>query len=135
MIKHRKYIVGFLILALILNVALPAFISFEGAKKQTKYKELSKVLGETVYICDSSYAKDGYLSSFKRLDQEQHQKLKKLDLASFFHVPTDSKYINDVYSAYVTAVHSGSIKPFTTISKPEANQLSLKFSTAPPYFS
>jgi hypothetical protein len=83
----------------------------------------------------SNYAKGGYLTTFDHLDREQQQKLKKLDLASSFHVPSDSKYINDVYSAYIAATHSGSIKPFTTISKPEANQLSLKFSTAPPHIS
>lgn len=118
-----------------MNAVVPLYMPFVSALKKTEYKELSKVLGETVYICDGSYAKSGYVSSFERLGQEQQQKLKKLDLASSFHAPSDSKYINDVYSAYIAAVHSGSVKPFTTISKPEAYQLSLKFSTAPPVIS
>lgn len=135
--KSKRIVVRLFIIALMANAIAPLYAPFiDSVAKKTEYKVLSKIMGEKVYICDGSYAKGGYVSTFERLDQEKHQKLKKhIDLASSIPASSDSKYINDVYSAYIAAIHSGSIKPFTTISKPEANQLSLKFSTAPPSIS
>ena len=135
--KRKKIVIRLFVVVLLMNAVAPLYAPFiDSVAKKTEYKVLSKIIGEKVYICDGSYAKGGYLSTFERLGQEQHHKLKKhIDLASSAPAASDSKYINDVYSAYIAATHSGSIKPFTTISKPEANQLSLKFSTAPPSIS
>ena len=135
--KSKRFVVRLFVIALIANAIAPLYAPFvDLVAKKTEYKALSKIIGEKVYICDGSYKKGGYVSTFERLDQEQHQKLKKnIDLASSVQASSDFKYIHDVYSAYVAAIHSGSIKPFTILSKPEANQLSLKFSTAPPTVS
>ena len=130
-----KIVLKFFVAILLLNSVLAVYPALEGTKK-SEYSNLSKILGEVVQICNGSNTKGFYLSSFDRLDKEQHQKLKKqIDLAYSAPTSSDSKYINDSYSAYIAAVHNGSIRPFTTLSKPEVRQLSLKFSTAPPFIS
>lgn len=136
MIKGRRYIMAFLMLALLLNAVLPMY-SFVSARSNDKqYSELSKLLGDKVVICAGNLPNKLYVTSFERLSQEQHQKLKKqVDTASSFHSSSDSKYINDVYSAYIAALHRGSIQPVSISVKPESYQLSLKFSTAPPHIS
>jgi hypothetical protein len=138
MLKNsKKIVIRFFVIALIANAIAPLYVPFiDSVAKKTEYKVLSKIMGEKVYICNGSYTKGGYLSSFERIDQEQHQKIKKhIDLASSIPVSSDSKYINDVYSAYIAAIHRGSIRPFSIISKLNTNQLYLKFSTAPPSIS
>ncbi len=134
--QSKKLVVRIFLIALMLNAIMPLYTPLANAKKEIEYKELSKILGKKVVICAGNLPNKHYISTFERLDQEQQQKLKKqIDVASSFPSSTDSKYINDVYSAHIAALHSGSIRPFSTSVKIENYQLSFKFSTAPPHIS
>jgi len=121
--------------ALAFNALVPGYLFPVVSENQISYGKVSKFLGNKIIICTNSNHNKFFVSSFERLEQEGKQKIKKhIDIASS---PSHSnlKYINNVYSVELTAIHNGSIKPFKISITPEAVRLSLKFSTAPPHIS
>jgi hypothetical protein len=132
----KSFISKFLIYLFIITLSLNVTSPISSATGKIKYKGLSSILGKKVLICEAGVKNGGYYSSFERLDQEQHQKLKKqIDISSYSTDHFGNKYIRDIYSVYTDSQHNGTIRPLETSLKPEYYRLALKFSTAPPHIS
>jgi hypothetical protein len=132
----KKNLILFFIICLMANTILPVFEVYDSGSKETHFKKLSRIFGDKVLICDASTIKKSYFSTFERLDQEHHQKLKKqIDIASITHAFSDAKYIHDIYPAYIAALHRGTVRPYEiTLNLKDAKSFQ-KSSRAPPLYS
>jgi hypothetical protein len=133
----KKYLLILLAFSFLANAVLPGFaLNDIRTPNQTIAKELSNILGDKVFICTNINEQKFYLSSFERLEQEQKQKLKKqIDIAAHYPTGSDTKYINDVYSAYIKAIHRGAVKPLEIALRNEDSPSFYKASRAPPLHS